>query len=295
MRRAVILCATSPAAGAAMKSRGSTRGAAAATTYPERGARLRCVDMCLVLLAVRPSARITLVVAANRDELHARPSNALAEWDDVPGLVGGRDLKAGGTWLGVTRSGRFATLTNVRSPSARREGRSRGELVRDFLVSDRDPVDYASTLAGDAEAYPSFNLIVADREDVLYVSDQAGSATELSPGIHGLSNARIDEPWPKVEDGKRAMANAVRVAGEVDVEALFAALREERRAEDERLPSTGVPLEIERFLSSAFLRSREYGTRCSTVVVRRGDGSGVIEERRFDASGGESGRTRLVL
>lgn len=251
--------------------------------------------MCLVIIAVRPAPGLALVVAANRDELHARPSSALAAWPDAPQIVAGRDLKAGGTWLGVTKDGRFASVTNVRSPEARREGRSRGELVRSFLESDATPPVWTASLDARHDAYPAFNLIVADRETVLYANERRGPATVLGPGIHGLSNARIDVPWPKVSLGRRAMTRAIAPNGDVDVDVLFAMLRDETKAGDEDLPATGVPLEVERFLSSVFLRSEPYGTRCSTVVVRRDDGRGFIEEQRFDEHGEPTERTRIEL
>jgi uncharacterized protein with NRDE domain len=251
--------------------------------------------MCLVVIAVRPVPGLALVVAANRDELHARPSSALAAWPDAPQIVAGRDLEAGGTWLGVTAAGRFASVTNVRSPEARREGRSRGELVRTFLESDASPELWTASLAARDDAYPAFNLIVADRETVLYTNERGEPPVALGPGIHGLSNARMDVPWPKVSIGQRAMARAIAANGDVDTEMLFTMLRDETKARDEDLPATGVPLEVERFLSSVFLRSEPYGTRCSTVVVRRENGRGSIEEQRFDAHGEPTERTRIEL
>ncbi len=251
--------------------------------------------MCLVVLAVRPHPSISLVVAANRDEMHARPTRELAEWGDHPGLFAGRDLDKGGTWLGVTRAGRFAALTNVRDPAVRRTGRSRGELVRGFLESDAPASEWCRDLEARAYVYPAFNLVVSDGLDVRYTTEAPSSHAPLGAGLHGLSNARLDTPWPKVASARAALGRAISPAGDVELEALFAALRSETRATDDALPSTGLPLELERALSSAFIASPMYGTRCSTVVVRTADGGGFIEERRFDAASTETGRTRLAL
>jgi uncharacterized protein with NRDE domain len=251
--------------------------------------------MCLVVLAVRPNPALSLVVAANRDELHARPSRELAEWPERPGIVAGLDLEKGGTWLGVTRSGRFAALTNVRDPAVRKTGRSRGEIVRSFLESDAPASRWCRELASRASEFPAFNLVVSDGADTRYTNEANEGGAPLGAGLHGLSNARLDVPWPKVVAARAALERALSSGKSVDTEVVFAALRRDDRAPDAALPATGVPLELERVLSAAFIRTPVYGTRCSTVVVRTADGGGFIEERRFDAAGEETGRSRLEL
>lgn len=240
--------------------------------------------MCLLGLAVDPHPRLRLVVAANRDEAHDRPTEPLARWQDAPALIAGRDLRAGGTWLGVARSGRVAAITNVRATSARRAGRSRGEIPRAFLEASDAPRAFAETLVARGSEYPAFNLVIGDASGLLYVNE-LGSMVPLSPGIHALSNGRLDDPWPKAGRIERALAAAMTDQGEVDTAALFRALRDVEPAADEDLPDTGVPLELERLLAPPFVLSPTYGTRSSAVVVIEGDGAVRFEERSYDPSG----------
>jgi uncharacterized protein with NRDE domain len=249
--------------------------------------------VCLLALAVHPDPAVAFVLAANRDEAHDRPTRAAHRWEDAPRVVGGRDLRAGGAWLGVRDDGRFAAITNVRDPAARREGASRGEIVRDYLVGDEPTEAFCDRLAAAAGRYPSFNLILGDARGAFYVNEISVAPTPLGRGVHALSNARLDVPWPKVTRVCGALAAAVAPA--LDEEALFAALADERRAADDELPSTGVPLEWERVLSSPFIRGIAYGTRASTVAVIRPDGPITLEERSFGPDGVALGRVRLVV
>ncbi len=245
--------------------------------------------MCLILVAYRASAEWPLVVLANRDEMFARPAAPAAFWSDAPAVFAGRDLEKGGTWLGATRDGRLACVTNVRSPSARREGKSRGALVADFLKEPpRSALDYAEALT--FAAFPSFNALFFDG-DALVSADDEGRVVRVSEGFHGLSNARLDTRWPKVETGTRALRELVE--SRAPLEAGFEILGSRALAEDTALPSTGVPRDLERSLSSAFIHALlpAYGTRCSTVVRFDREKIEVIE-RTFDATGAVSGEVR---
>lgn len=244
--------------------------------------------MCLVVLAFRVVPDAPLVLAANRDEYFARPASNAAWWrHDGVDVFGGRDLEKGGTWLGVTRRGRVAVVTNVRDVAAAREGElSRGFLTRSALVSPALPPEI------DRARFPSFNLLVGEGDALHYLRDD-GAPTLVEPGLHGLSNHRLDTPWPKVS---RALAALRRPTSDwVDLtNGLFAMLSDGSPASDEALPKTGVPIEVERALSSPFVRMPVvgYGTRCSTVVVRHASGVVDFEERTFDASGALAGTVK---
>lgn len=247
--------------------------------------------MCLVGLRWDPSAAEPLVLVANRDESFARPTEPLHAWprtrEDAPDILAGKDLLKGGTWLGVTSTGRFAAVTNVRHPRARREGRSRGDLTRAFLEGSSSPRDYAEEVAAHAAEVASFNLFVGDRDEIFYVADHAetgvahGEARSLQPGVHVVSNARLGDAWPKVRRLERFLRG---LSGDETDDALFAAILDRTGAPDAELPSTGVPLEVERLLAPAFIARSDYGTRASTVV-RHGPSSVRIVERAFDAGG----------
>ncbi len=249
--------------------------------------------MCLILLAWRAHPDFPLVVAANRDEFFARASAHADFWQDRPQILAGRDLEGGGTWLGVSRSGRFAGLTNFRDPANQKRGiPSRGALVADFLDGDASPADYARELAQTGAAYNGYNLIFGDGASLYYQSNQ-GEGGELPPGVYGLSNHLLDTPWPKVARGKSRLASALARLPE-DGE-LLELLRDDARAEDRLLPRTGVSLEWERLLSAAFVRSPLYGTRSSTVLLLDRAGQLAFEEVSFGASGEETGRRRFSV
>ena len=239
--------------------------------------------MCLILIANDVHPRYRLILAANRDEFYDRPTAAAAYWDDVPQLFAGRDLVHGGTWLGITRSGRFAALTNYREPHAvKRDAPSRGELVSGFLESGTGAREYLERLRRTGEAYNGYNLILGDDADGLYCySNKTGEATMLSSGIHGLSNHLLDTAWPKVARGKDALARVV-AANDFTREDLFAILADRTQAPDELLPDTGVGLELERLLSSIFIASERYGTRSSTVLLVDRERRMTLVERSFN-------------
>jgi uncharacterized protein with NRDE domain len=244
--------------------------------------------MCLVLLALGTSAEFPFALAANRDEYFARSTAAAAWWEhEGTRIFGGRDLDKGGSWLGLSikPSGvRVAAVTNVRDPSARNLGvHSRGWLVRDALTQ----VEMPPVVGG--EGYPAYNLIVGDARELFYLRDDA-FPVRIQEGFHGLSNHRLDTAWPKVEDAVHALEQT----SLEDVEGLFRILTNDAVKVDGRLPNSGVPLDVERALSPAFIRMGHvgYGTRSSTVVIGRSDGAVDFEERTWSASGTLVGSVR---
>ncbi|WP_125076455.1 NRDE family protein [Pseudoxanthomonas sp. SGT-18] len=253
--------------------------------------------MCVVAFAWDAHPRWRLVLAGNRDEFHARPTAALARWEDAPGIVAGRDLEAGGTWLGVDDAGRCALVTNVRDLRAPQDGLSRGLLASDWLRGSQDADDASRDLLERAGTYRPFNLLLADRRHCTWTSNRpAPRRAVVGPGVHTLSNAALDSTWPK------AMALGSRLQAWLDaggdggnLAPLFDALADDRIHPDEALPDTGIGLERERWLSAAFIRGAEYGTRASTVVLLARDGGGLIVERRWGPMGAALGETRMEL
>jgi uncharacterized protein with NRDE domain len=238
--------------------------------------------MCLILFAWRQHAEYPLIVIANRDEYYARPSRDAHWWDDAD-IFGGRDLEAGGTWLGVDRRGRFAAVTNVREPGSMQAGkRTRGELTRDFLAGADDAETYLRRLHPRSQDYAGFNLLLGDAQALWFYSNREQVIHGIEAGVHGISNGRFDEPWPKLKSGRDELAAAL--GGAIEHERLLEILTDHRIAEDHELPSTGVALDIERLLSSRFIRSPGYGTRaCSVVTFDRAQGVEFSEQNYTDA------------
>jgi uncharacterized protein with NRDE domain len=250
--------------------------------------------MCLVLIALDSHPNHPLIIAANRDEFYDRPTAPAAFWADAPSVLAGRDLRAGGTWLGVDRRGRFAAVTNYRQGQQERPApRSRGRLVSDFLTTDTGAQEYIEQVRSEAGFYNSFNLIASDAGGLIYYSDRDGRVRPLAPGVYGLSNHLLDTPWPKVTSTKTAFAAAL-TGGTSDPTAdLFALLADRHRADDELLPATGIGQEWERLLSSAFIASDDYGTRSSTVLLASRDGRIVFVERTFGPKGAPGPEARF--
>jgi uncharacterized protein with NRDE domain len=246
--------------------------------------------MCLILIAWRAREDLPLAVAANRDEWRDRPTEAARWWPEHPRLLAGRDLRAGGTWMGVTREGRFAAVTNFRDPSERRStARSRGTLVTEFLLGSATPLDFLAAVALHAAEYNGFNLIAGDGRSLWCYGSRDGPPREIEPGIHGLSNHVLDEPWPKVVRGREAMRLALEDSDPAP--ALFRFLSDEMPAHDAELPGTGVGLEWERRLSSALITGADYGTRASTVLTASRSGTLRFEERTRGPGGEVTGTT----
>ena len=249
--------------------------------------------MCLILFAWQAHPDYPLVVAANRDEWRERPAASAAWWDDAPDILAGRDLEAGGTWLGVTRSGRFAAITNFRDPSDRKStAPSRGQLVADYLRGNASPRDYLVALAKHAARYNGFNLLLADDTSMCYFGSREGEIIDVAPGIHGLSNHLLDEPWPKVKKGKSALGAAfeAKMAETPLLERSFEILSDVEAADDKGLPNTGVGLEWERLLSPSLIVTEKYGTRCSTLLLR-GERDITFEERTRGVAGEVTARS----
>jgi uncharacterized protein with NRDE domain len=247
--------------------------------------------MCLILFAHRAHADYRLVVAANRDEWFGRATASAGFWPDAPDVFAGRDLAANGTWLGVTRTGRFAALTNFRDPAGQRsDAPSRGALVSGFLTSGAAPAEYLEALRPDAARYNGFSLLVGDADALFYFSNREGAARELPPGVYGLSNSLLDVPWPKVRRGKARLGE--RLNGRVSAESLLEFLDDTGEAPEEELPRTGVGAERERQLSPLRIRAGGYGTRSSTALLVSSDGAVSFVERSFDSSGAEAGIVR---
>jgi len=245
--------------------------------------------MCLALIAFGAHPRYRVVIAANRDEFHARPAAPAAWWDE--GILAGRDLKAGGAWLGVDRRGRFAFVTNVREPSRQDPAApSRGALVPRLLGEDAALSAALPAIVTDGDRHNGFNLVAGAVSELHWGSNRAASPATLPRGIYGVSNHLLDTPWPKVERTKTAFARwCAGPNGTDDLAPVFALLRDTGRAPDEDLPATGVPLEWERMLSSPFIVSPAYGTRCSTVLTIAPGGEVRLVERSFDPAGTETG------
>jgi uncharacterized protein with NRDE domain len=247
--------------------------------------------MCLILVAWQAHPDYPLVVAANRDEFFARPTDAASFWPDNR-ILAGHDLKEGGTWMGITRSGRFAALTNYRDPARQFDGAvSRGRLVADLLTSSDAPSVWLADKAAGAAAYNGFNLIAAADGELAWASNVSGDCQTLPPGVYGLSNHLLDSPWPKVRAARSALARALEALP--NDQPLFDLLRDDTIPPDEQLPRTGVGIEWERLLSSAFVKAPGYGTRSSTVMLMRRDGTLVFDEQTWLEGGKTGGRVRF--
>ncbi len=247
--------------------------------------------MCLIALAYHQHPRYPLVLVGNRDEFHARPAEPLFVWGDGSDVIGGRDAQAGGTWLGVTAEGRLGAVTNVREPQSPPPGlRSRGGLIPDFFQqSGQTAAAAAEKLLSEAAHYGPFNLLLYDGSSLCIAGNRPTPHWQpLSPGVHTLSNAALDTPWPKTERLKAALQQWLD-AGSTEPSALFAALADETPAPDAELPDTGVGLALERMLATPFIRGAAYGTRASSVVLIGADDFS-FEERRFGPNGTALGR-----
>ncbi len=248
--------------------------------------------MCLIALACNVHPDYPLLLAANRDEFHARPAAALAWWTDRRDVLAGRDLAEGGTWLGVSRSGRVAAVTNVRAAGAAVRGAlSRGRLAADFLSGTLGPEDFAALLKPSAAQYGGFNLLLFDGRSAHYVSNRPRFlVTSVATDVHALSNAQLDTPWPKAVAAEAAMRAWID-SDLSDEESLLAAMNNPAQAADEQLPETGVGIDLERVLSAAFIRTPSYGTRCTSLLKISHSGEVSLRERRFDADGAISGES----
>lgn len=247
--------------------------------------------MCLIVFAWRPGTARPLIVAANRDEFYARPTQPLGAWEDAPGVYAGRDLEAGGTWLGIGPQGRFAALTNIRDPGQPLGLRSRGELVAGFLQGERGVEAYLQHVASRGGEYSGFNLLVGDGAQLGYLNARQAQPHMLDEGVYGLSNAELDTPWPKLV---KARAGLHRLEQRPEPQQLLALLADAAPAADSELPQTGVGLATEQLLSSVFIASQSYGTRASTVLIVDNNGQRRMVERSFGPFGGRLGEIEVL-
>jgi uncharacterized protein with NRDE domain len=250
--------------------------------------------MCLLLLAHRARPDLPLLLAFNRDEFRDRPTAPLAPWPGRPDVLAGRDLRAGGTWLGVSKGGRLAAVTNYREagrlpagpllpPSAARHApagrRSRGELPLGWLTGTAAAGEYLDRIGAAAGEYGGFNLLIGDMKEIWYLSNRGSGRRRLEPGLHALSNHLLDTPWPKVRRGRETLANLLSLQRPPAVEDVLELLADPQQPPDQELPDTGVGLAWERRLSPVFIAGEEYGTRSSTVLLVRPDGRASFVER----------------
>lgn len=239
--------------------------------------------MCLLLVAVDAVPGRPLLLLGNRDEFHARPSAAAAPWTDLPGVNGGRDLEAGGSWLAVHDNGRMAAVTNIRLLNVQRGTRSRGDLVRDFVAGSASAADAIAAVRRDVSDYAPFNLVLADREQAWCLESPRALAQRLAPGVHVVSNGPLDAPWPKMRRLRDRFVATLAQHG--DDAALLDLLADTWQPDDAELPDTGMGLERERFLAPIFVRGDTYGTRASTLAWRDMQGTVHLVERRFGPGG----------
>ncbi len=253
--------------------------------------------MCLVFVAVRQSRECPLLVAFNRDEVYCRTTRAAHWWEDSPHLLGGRDLERSGTWAGITRSGRIAMLTFVRtaqSGSGARSRRSRGGIVTEFLLGCEPAPQFLARLRTAGETYLPFNIILGDvTGELQHYSNVVDQVTVLGPGVHGLSNATLNTPWPKVRRGCGVIAEYL-VRGDTDTATLFTLMEERTRFADAELPSTGGPLERERAVSALFVDDDDYGTRTTTIIRVSVERVVTLRERTHPTPGDEPGEVTFT-
>lgn len=242
--------------------------------------------MCVILFSYQPNTSTPLVLGANRDEFFNRPTAAAHFWDDNSSILAGRDLQAGGTWLGITQSGRFTAITNVREPGVVVDNpRSRGELTKNYLMGTQTPLGYLNNIIEHQHRYAGFNILVGEFSGInslYYLSNRGEGIQELSAGTYGLSNHLLDSPWPKVIDGKAELRSRLQKAG-TDHGQIRQILENPALADDHRLPETGVDYEREKALSAMFIALPDYGTRTSTVITMN-NGEVLFSEQNYLAS-----------
>ncbi|QQK78185.1 NRDE family protein [Salicibibacter cibarius] len=239
--------------------------------------------MCLINFTWKAHEKYPLIIAANRDEFYERPTAPAHFWEDAPDLLAGRDLLQKGTWLGITKQGKFVALTNFRDPQQIAPGKaSRGTIIKQFLTEDWDPLAFVEALQEHRDDYTGYNVIAGTLDEMYHYNNVHDELNEVNPGIHGLSNDSLNTPWPKVVKGKQALSAYTTQHSEIKTEALFRILSHTEQAPDEALPSTGVDLNFERQLSPLFIHTGNYGTRASTVLLIDNQGKVTFVERRFD-------------
>ncbi len=238
--------------------------------------------MCLIFFSLKQHPTYKLIVAANRDEFYNRKTAVAHFWEDHPTILGGRDLEACGTWMGINKAGRISLLTNYRDPqNINPNAPSRGQLVSDYLLTKDEPKTYLESIDKNGKTYNGFNLIVGNPDTLWYYSNYRQGITEITPGFYGLSNHLLETPWPKVIRGKEKLKPVLSQI-QIDPGQIFEVLYDDQRAVDDQLPNTGLTLERERALSSMFIKTENYGSRCSTVVLIDYNNNVLFTERVYD-------------
>ncbi len=240
--------------------------------------------MCLINFHLNNHSKYKLVMAANRDEEYSRPTKEAHYWEEHPHILGGRDLRGMGTWLGITKSGRISALTNIRNTKEllSTHQKSRGHLVSGYLTGNQNPSDYLNDISKTGSDYAGFNLLVGSQDEVFYLNNYDNEVIKVDNGLHGLSNHHLDTPWPKVVKGKEGLKNIME-NDDGDIDALFRLLRDNDTAENKDLPDTGLSKEIETNLSPLFINMDKYGTRCSTVILIDHENNVTFVERTYSA------------
>lgn len=247
--------------------------------------------MCLVVFAWNAHPDYRLILAANRDEFHGRPSQDAHWWPDQPHILAGRDLQAGGTWLAMARTGRFATVTNYREQLEARAGlRSRGEIVTNFVSADVDAMGFVASIAG--EDYAGVSVLAADQEKICYVSNRGDEPASLAPGVYGLSNASLDAPWSKLLRTKQALTTLIET-DKVNPTELLRLLADRTPAASSEVATNDIPFKLARTLTAPFIVGDTYGTRCSTTLLIANDGKVDFGERRFAPDGTANGDSNM--
>lgn len=250
--------------------------------------------MCLCLFAIDQHDEFPFILLANRDEFRKRLAEKAKFWKDHPQVLAGLDLQGQGTWLGISKTGRIAFLTNYRHPKYfNRQGPTRGKLVSEFLIGNEKAEEYLKSIPN-PDAYNGFNLVAGNFNELYFYSNVQNEVNPIESGYHGLSNAFLNTSWPKVDLGKTQLKEAIE-SDQIDNDTLFQILKDEHRPNTELLPNTGVGEELEKMLSPKFINTKEYGTVCSTVIKVDYGGNCTFEERSFNTDGNELGRASFEL
>ena len=239
--------------------------------------------MCLINFHFQNHPKYKLIVVANRDEEYKRPTKEAHFWEDEPTILAGRDLQQMGTWLGISKSGRFAALTNFRNPKLPNAPKSRGEIVKDYLTCYLDPIEFISNLKENRHQYGGYNILIGDGNELFHYNNIFDESIKISPGTYSLSNCSLNTPWPKVKKGMKELNYLTsQLKSEIEIEQLFKLVSDRTTAPVEELPDTGVGLELEQLLSPMFIQMPHYGTRCSTVLLIDANNHVTFVERTYE-------------
>lgn len=246
--------------------------------------------MCLIIAAIDQHPDYKLIIAANRDEFYARPTEPAHFWKEHPDMLAGKDLKEGGTWMGITKQGKIAAVTNFRSGIGEAKNVfSRGLLVKNYLLNNYGAEEYLKEIRDNAGSYNGFNLLAGNQDEIFYYSNKGEKIKKLEKGVHGLSNNFIDVPWPKVVRSKEKLSQLIS-ENKIGVDALFEIMNDRKTADKKDLPSTGIPKTLEEVLSPIFIKALAYGTRSSTLLLIDRNNNVRFIERNFN--NGEEGETK---